>query len=574
VLKLKEYGKYVIGVGIQESSSDILVQNCDEYYSYTSLTGLTKTTDLGQGARDPWILVKDSISRMVSRGDVMRSDRLKQVMQELDPNFDEGAIGFSKFSKFLVEASSRGLLRLTKLDNGQYEVGAGKGRGRKSEDGDEVRGRRDRKPRGRRERREADEAQPEVSTSASAAAEEQPQPTPSNGVQAAPKERLREGYAALTGALEELKRSGRDAVRDSDLKRKILETSPDFDEGELGFAKFSKFLAQAADDGVISLGSSESGGSDVSLPNGAGAAARGREAAEAPRGSGTEAASREQVATAAAAQEAAQVALAGHERAESREAAPEERAPEASSAPAAGPTVIDVLPPEAPAKELRLGPRRGSTRRRGDDDVPPLFAGQVAAAPGAPSRGGRAADDGAAQSEGAAATGRTGTAMRGAPEQGVEAKPSEREGGRAEPAAEGHEQESGRAGLAERPEQEGGSSAAEAEHRDVDLGSLGLPSEPDAIVRYMAHRYKGVGAKTAETLVERFGSNLFETLHDDPEAIERAVPAKRAEQVLEAWRSDFERRTSAGGARGEGDRSGGRESRRGGRGRPRGRGRS
>ena len=30
VLKLKEYGKYVIGVGIQESTSDIPVQNCDE----------------------------------------------------------------------------------------------------------------------------------------------------------------------------------------------------------------------------------------------------------------------------------------------------------------------------------------------------------------------------------------------------------------------------------------------------------------------------------------------------------------------------------------------------------------
>src|SRR2546430_13748956 len=34
VLKLKEYGKYVIGVGIRESSSDLLNQNCDEYYSY------------------------------------------------------------------------------------------------------------------------------------------------------------------------------------------------------------------------------------------------------------------------------------------------------------------------------------------------------------------------------------------------------------------------------------------------------------------------------------------------------------------------------------------------------------
>ena len=38
VIKLKEYGKHVIGVGLQESTSDTLVQNCDEYYSYNSLT--------------------------------------------------------------------------------------------------------------------------------------------------------------------------------------------------------------------------------------------------------------------------------------------------------------------------------------------------------------------------------------------------------------------------------------------------------------------------------------------------------------------------------------------------------
>ena len=122
VLKLKEYGKYVIGVGIRESSSDILVQNCDEYYSYTSLTGLTKTTELTQAARDPWILVNEALKKMVSRGDVMRSDRLKQVMQELDPLFNERGMGFSKFSKFLAEASSRGLVALKKQENGQYEV--------------------------------------------------------------------------------------------------------------------------------------------------------------------------------------------------------------------------------------------------------------------------------------------------------------------------------------------------------------------------------------------------------------------------------------------------------------------
>src|ERR687898_3192076 len=45
VTKLKEYGKYVIGVGIRESSSDLLVMNCDEYYSYNALAGLVRNTD-------------------------------------------------------------------------------------------------------------------------------------------------------------------------------------------------------------------------------------------------------------------------------------------------------------------------------------------------------------------------------------------------------------------------------------------------------------------------------------------------------------------------------------------------
>src|SRR5512140_1815719 len=60
VLKLKEYGKYVIGVGIRESASDILIQNCDEYFSYSDLAGLTKETDLPSAQRDPWELVGEA----------------------------------------------------------------------------------------------------------------------------------------------------------------------------------------------------------------------------------------------------------------------------------------------------------------------------------------------------------------------------------------------------------------------------------------------------------------------------------------------------------------------------------
>ncbi len=125
VLKLKEYGKYVIGVGIRESSSDLLVQNCDEYYSYSELTGLTKQADVEYPHRDPWELVIEAVSKMKSEGDVMRSDRLKQVMQELDPAFDEKEAGFSRFSKFVAEAGQRGLLQLTKQQNGQYEIDLG-----------------------------------------------------------------------------------------------------------------------------------------------------------------------------------------------------------------------------------------------------------------------------------------------------------------------------------------------------------------------------------------------------------------------------------------------------------------
>ena len=110
VIKLKEYGKYVIGVGIRESSSDLLVQNCDEYYSYNALAGLVEASD-DEPARkyDPWELVTEAMQRMKRNNDVMRSDRLKQVMQEIDSTFDEKNLGISKFSRFCQEAAQRGL---------------------------------------------------------------------------------------------------------------------------------------------------------------------------------------------------------------------------------------------------------------------------------------------------------------------------------------------------------------------------------------------------------------------------------------------------------------------------------
>ena len=187
VTKLKEYGKYVIGVGIRESSSDLLVMNCDEYYSYNALAGLVKSGEEEVVKKDPWELVTEAIHRMKRNGDVMRSDRLKQVMQELDSNFDEKTLGHSKFSRFTQEAAERGLLKMTKLENGQLEIDIPDGDGvrpaarvaegepRPREDrprgrGREERGRGRRGGRGRDREREPRTEEPRVEAPAAATA--------------------------------------------------------------------------------------------------------------------------------------------------------------------------------------------------------------------------------------------------------------------------------------------------------------------------------------------------------------------------------------------------------------------
>jgi hypothetical protein len=156
-------------------------------------------------------------------------------------------------------------------------------------------------------------------------------------------------------------------------------------------------------------------------------------------------------------------------------------------------------PSELGSGGKRLGPRRGSTRRRGaDDEPPPLFEGQVVRTP---SGGGSGSDE----------------------EEAEEAQAAEEV---AAPASGGAGDASGVAG------------------EGLDAQALGLPTDGDSIVRYMANRYRGVGEKTAEALVERFGEGVFEALRSDPDAVREVITPRRAEQVLEAWEADYERRVS------------------------------
>lgn len=516
VLKLKEYGKYVIGVGIQESSSDLLVQNCDEYYSYTALTGLRRAGDGEPGrAIDPWVLVERAVEQMVKRRDVMRSDRLKQVMLELDSGFDEGSLGYSKFSRFLTEAAQKGLIGLTKLENGQYEVSAGKGGAQGTSQGEraptERGGRRDDEPRRRdrdRDRDRSREEAPRASGKEEAPPAQEPE-APAASPAASPaagssEEALREAYDLLRRAVAALAgEEGTEGVRDSDVKRKMLGLTPDFDEADLGFSKFSRFLRQAHDQEVIDLRKGENGIYEVAL----------RAAGAAPVGSAGEArtAAPVQEARAAAPVEAPLPSPPGEDRPPEGAAATDPHADTRSPA-----AEREDAPSSGPGRRLQPRVSRRGLRSEGP---PPLLEGQVAAVP---------------QEKPSADEEESAPAPRGRGGRGTRRKaPAAREVPVEEAAAE----------AAPRGRRQRGGSKKEAANvpGTIDPVALGLPTDPEEVVRYLTG-YKGVGRKTAEGLVKAFAGNLFTVLNTDPSRVRNTVPVARAELVLDGWKADLEQR--------------------------------
>jgi uncharacterized protein (TIGR00288 family) len=642
VLKLKEYGKYVIGVGLRESASDLLVQNCDEYFSYSSLTGLTRAGDEGVvPSVDAWDLVERAINQMAADDDVMRSDRLKQVMVELDPTFDEGVLGFTKFNKFLTEAASRNRLALKKLENGQYEVQPFERT--ESETRDERprgRGRRDRKdePRGRESREQRESREPRVSRAQAEPAaathgraepgqqarplqEAAPTPEPRRAVAkpaARPvardrrEEQIGEAYELLRRAVRELASQPGEPVRDSDIKRKMLELEPGWDESTIGFTKFSRFLRQAHDAEVVDLSRHADGYFEARLSRSSGRGEaprkerdRGRDRdrdrdrengqERKPRGRGREAsgaeasvadattadgqpseAEPETVAPAATqATEPAGTAemeprrRGGRDRGERRPAAAPQAAPagaedmagaaaeapaESVDAPAApAPQTQATTPaPKAPAAKPAGFGRRG---RRGGatDGPPPLLPGQVVGG-GAPSEQAAAAE----QREAEADSG-SGLPAEPAPEPQIEvASTPDDEVATPAGSAQASDEVRVEAVVEEQPVRQEAPIAREAPGPSlIDSEALGLPTDRGAVIRYLSNSYQGIGQKTAESLIDAFGADrVFQGLNDEPDRVREILGAgRRTDALLNAWQRDLRRR-STGGTAGSADPSG------------------
>jgi uncharacterized protein (TIGR00288 family) len=153
VSKLRENAKTVIGIGVKNSTSDLLMSNCDEFIFYDDLivkrdpsrprkgrepgTKVKKTLKaenkasvaLDDRTQEAIDLVRETIEALYAeRGDRAKlwGSMVKQTLKRRQPSFNESFYGFRSFNDLLEEAQSRGQLEL-ELDerSGGYVIRSG-----------------------------------------------------------------------------------------------------------------------------------------------------------------------------------------------------------------------------------------------------------------------------------------------------------------------------------------------------------------------------------------------------------------------------------------------------------------
>jgi uncharacterized LabA/DUF88 family protein len=144
VSKLRENAKKVIGVGVKNSTSDLLVANCDEFIFYDDLVreqqraiATREAREAGASAKRPADGDKQPKQKMEARKaqaiaiavetfEALASERgesgkiwasvLKSAIKRRKPDFSESYYGFRAFGNLLDEAQSRGLLEVGRDD--------------------------------------------------------------------------------------------------------------------------------------------------------------------------------------------------------------------------------------------------------------------------------------------------------------------------------------------------------------------------------------------------------------------------------------------------------------------------
>jgi len=119
VSKLRENNKRVIGIGVKNSSSNLLISNCDEFIFYDDIYRqavgqLSKNVgNVPADKRELFDFLVQTAQGLLqeSRG-VLYSSLIKDTMTRKQPDFNERAYGYANFGELLEDARALGLLKV------------------------------------------------------------------------------------------------------------------------------------------------------------------------------------------------------------------------------------------------------------------------------------------------------------------------------------------------------------------------------------------------------------------------------------------------------------------------------
>jgi len=119
VTKLRENNKSVIGVGVRNSTAQILVNNCDEFIFYDDLIKETTRREADALGSVPTEHRKLFDFVLTTTQGLMRDGRellygslIKDTMKRKRPDFDEANYGYSTFGDLLEDAAAHGILEV------------------------------------------------------------------------------------------------------------------------------------------------------------------------------------------------------------------------------------------------------------------------------------------------------------------------------------------------------------------------------------------------------------------------------------------------------------------------------
>jgi len=118
VSKLKENDKRVIGCGVKNSTSNLLISNCDEFIFYDDLVQKAEKPKRARtrGAKNESETAMDQLLEIVGSlerdYDTLWGSMIKQAIRRVYPGFNEVQAGYQSFGELLEDAQKRGLLHL------------------------------------------------------------------------------------------------------------------------------------------------------------------------------------------------------------------------------------------------------------------------------------------------------------------------------------------------------------------------------------------------------------------------------------------------------------------------------